>query len=687
MDHGFTDKGAASRDAGAVGTMMETVYFSLAHFLLFALYTLFGMTLLPASLRSDGKKPFAFLLAPLLGAAVWIIFSLSLWEHQQWDIPVRLLLAAVWCGFRRKSLFLPKGKTPYLVLAVAFVCSVGISRMIYPFEIDGGLYFSYAVYDHVRCAIVNSIAGFGLPPVNPWLADNGQPVPLYYYFGWYAWAAQLPMLTNVSALFAESCMTGFSALTVISGLTGVAGLCGLGRKKYGIAAFLFSLLFLVGSSGFLPMILPPRIYHALNPMTGFLGFWPHIDNLVWSPHHMFSGAVIVLVFFFYFQTFHAETRGEKLGLSVLIGILCASASFTSVYAGTLTLVHAGLAAALLYAVWGAFRRRVNREILPHLLMLAVFALLSIPYFRYLTAVESETFPLAFGVMPPYEPCGGPLGWVRYLVSLYFFQLPNNLGLFFLLGMIACLVPRLLPKTGMMGFARVFTLISLLSITVIHSSFYSNDFGWRSFTAPGYLLSFFTAFLLVKFIDWSRPGSWRRKFLVVGMIVPMIFFEGFLYCCCPPDIGLRKTYPELRGQFARSVRGWEVVHRYTAKNDLVQCNPKSFYELGMLHEMKEYSTNIFFALYSRRATAIGDRIFAKCYSEFYPDEKLQQRYDRVCRIFAGDPAEPEIAYLADELKIKAVLTTPYDGIWEKPGALGKYYPRIIQTPDYRVYLAE
>ncbi len=108
---------------------------------------------------------------------------------------------------------------------------------------------------------------------------------------------------------------------------------------------------------------------------------------------------------------------------------------------------------------------------------------------------------------------------------------------------------------------------------------------------------------------------------------------------------------------------------------------------MLYEIKALSTNIFFSLYSRRATAIADRIFAKCYSEFYPEEKLQQRYDRVCRIFDGDPSEREIAYLAEELKIKAVLVTPYDGIWKKPGAIRKYYPRLIQTPDCRVYLPE
>ena len=166
---------------GKIGTMMELFEFSLANLLLYVLYTVFGMTLLPASLRREEERTFGFFLAPLLGAAVWIMFSSFFAFHHPWDLPIRLLLAAVWCGIRRRTLFLPKGKVPYLVLAVIVVLSAGLSRIVYPFEIDGGLYFNFAVYDHVRCAIVNSIANFGMPPVNPWLADNGQPVSLYYY--------------------------------------------------------------------------------------------------------------------------------------------------------------------------------------------------------------------------------------------------------------------------------------------------------------------------------------------------------------------------------------------------------------------------------------------------------------------------------------------------------------------------
>ena len=53
--------------------MTAILCFALAILLLYVLYTVFGMTLLPASLRCEEKKTFGFLLAPLLGAAVWTV--------------------------------------------------------------------------------------------------------------------------------------------------------------------------------------------------------------------------------------------------------------------------------------------------------------------------------------------------------------------------------------------------------------------------------------------------------------------------------------------------------------------------------------------------------------------------------------------------------------------------------------
>ena len=44
-------------------------------------------------------------------------------------------------------------------------------------------------------------------------------------------------------------------------------------------------------------------------------------------------------------------------------------------------------------------------------------------------------------------------------------------------------------------------------------------------------------------------------------------------------------------------------------------------------------------------------------------------------------------MVEDLKVKAILVTPYDGMWKESGAIRKYYPRLIQTPDSKVYLRE
>ena len=69
--------------------MIEILWFALANFLLYVFYTVLGMTLLPASLRSEEKKTFSFLLAPLLGAAVWAVPGpFWLFSHNHCDLAV-----------------------------------------------------------------------------------------------------------------------------------------------------------------------------------------------------------------------------------------------------------------------------------------------------------------------------------------------------------------------------------------------------------------------------------------------------------------------------------------------------------------------------------------------------------------------------------------------------------------------
>lgn len=103
-------------------------------------------------------------------------------------------------------------------------------------------------------------------------------------------------------------------------------------------------------------------------------------------------------------------------------------------------------------------------------------------------------------------------------------------------------------------------------------------------------------------------------------------------------------------------------------------------------MPDVFSNPFFALYARRYSPMGEPIFAKIYSEFYSKEKLDARYERTAAFFGGDPSRDEVDFVRDELKVKAILVTPQDGLWSRPGALAERYGTAADTDAYRVYVA-
>lgn len=121
--------------------------------------------------------------------------------------------------------------------------------------------------------------------------------------------------------------------------------------------------------------------------------------------------------------------------------------------------------------------------------------------------------------------------------------------------------------------------------------------------------------------------------------------------------------------------------------MVLCHPDAFRTIGTPSEAKpEVFSNPFFALYAGRYSPIGEQLLAKIYSEFYSQEDLDARCERVRAFFGGGPSRGEVDYVRDELKVKAILVTLQDGLWAEPGALAERYGTAAETDAYRVYVA-
>lgn len=663
---------------------MQILLFAFYHTVLLILYGIFGMTLLPDAVRRRGNRNTFFLISPMIGAAVWLSLTVGfglMLPYNAAYLTAMLLLAAIWVVFHRKTFFLPENPGIWFAIPAIIAGATMVSRFIAPTEINGGLYFPQSIYDHIKCAIVNSISAHGLPPVNPWLAENGSPLTLVYYFGWHAWTAQLPILMGCDAFFAECVMTGFTSAIAMMGIVGLLVLYGARKTGWGIALLLTLTIFDIGWEDFAAMHLP-KSWMVMFTTKELSGFWHLFSNFIWSPQHIFGALSVIMVLIFHGILLKSEKRRTSAACSILLGLSAAAAVFTSVYAGIFALIEIAVLMVFDYLRQKEFRSNFNRSLgwqaLAVILALALTAL----YLKYLFSYPPEKNPIGFGMMP----CFGKIKfWWQYplfFLQFYLLILPMRIGTNYVLGIIALFVPGILPKNPLMDFCRKYVIASLLVIFFVHSTFYSNDFGWRTITATQLIFTVFAVFTLLEFFRKIK----KRSFAVFsGALFAAVFFFIGIWSNVR-NLSVVKYDAPIHRAFARAVPGWKVVRAHSRKDDLVLCNPAGFYEIGKLY-LGEQSTNVFFSLYAKRDTPIADLIFSKCYSEFFPQKKVEERYEKVVAVFAGNPSKSDADYLADDLKTCALLVTPLDGLWQNPGEIESRFPMKEETADYRVYWRE
>lgn len=249
---------------------MEFIIRALSTYIpLLAFTGLLGLAVMPASLTAREDRTVCTLIAPAMGSAIWCAVTVPLGLLLRFDgvLLWPALLAAVGFIALRCRHLRPHVDMPCALFALgAVLASVFVMYHIAPHMIDGGLYFGKAVaVDHCKAAMVDSIAGNGLPPLNPWLADDGVPVPVSYYFGWHAMAAQLCIMVGMSGYLADVAFAGFNVVIVLLGMGGIV--LRLGGRKTALALLM---IFSVLNSSF-DVLLPESLRQSLFP-SGFVGF-------------------------------------------------------------------------------------------------------------------------------------------------------------------------------------------------------------------------------------------------------------------------------------------------------------------------------------------------------------------------------------------------------------------------------
>lgn len=662
-----------------LGVLLEVI------FLIF--FALLGMAAIPNSMSNNqdgGGDVSAFLFSPMIGFAIWLAFTCCLGMFLPYNrifLLVMFIIAVAYIYYKRKSLFIPNNKGMWVFVLVVFAVSAFIIHAVLPLTTDEGIYFSMSAADNTRVCLVNSIIRGGLPPINPYLTYNGELLPVYYHFGLVAFAAQPVIVCGINSIVTNAMTNGLATVFIM--LT-VGGICY--RYISSNLVWVFTSIFFMISAPRMALerILPISIQNVLYPHESFIGFFPLIGEVTFSPHTVAASALTIFMMYLYAECISSEDTKTKYQYAVLIGIVGAAAFYNSVYGGILSAAILGLSAVVLYFVQKEIRALINKSLIQHIIIVAVVLLLSVSYVLYLfTRTGSGDGGFAIGFLPAYGNITG-IRIIGALLDFYLFLLPSNVGLFMIFALVAIFIPKVLPDAYFTKIARTYTCIVLFSIFIVHSSALTNDYGWRMTEIP-YIIGIITAV----FLSCRLFSYLSNKKKAYGYV--MIVCCSLLIIALGEEIVATTEHTEVPGgsnkEFKEAVEGWKVVREYTDEDDIVMNNPEAFMDVSMRNESNNYQgVNYFSAYYADRHIVINDLLTTKT-SFVGPQsfDEIDELYNRMVNIFAGNVSAEDVEFLAAEQNVKALLVLAQDGLYYNDGVLTDKYNLVHENEYYKVYV--
>ena len=663
--------------------MIEALFIEIVSLFFF---TLFGMALIPRkmfALKEESDKCELFLLIPIIGFSVWESVTCFVGMFLPYNRTILLAALAVSVGiiiYRRKQLFIPKDRVFWLFVLATILASLLIIFSVSPIHMNGGIYFSMPAADNTRVCLVNSIVANGLTPTNPYLTYNGELLPAYYHFGLVALAAQPVIMFGLNSIAANTATCGLTL--IFSVFICAAFAYRYSRKRI---SWLFALLAVhIGTMGAVfSMILPDFIIDALYPKAAFLGFFSFYSSIAFSPHSFMACITIILVMHLYSLLLDTDDKAESIKLAVLIGFLVPSAFYNSVYGGILSAVVLAISVVLLYVIKSEIREKINAKIIQHIIIVAVVLILSLSYVLHLFArTSSGGSGLALGLLPAFGNISGIKAAAAF-IDFFLFLLPANTGTMIFAVLLFIFIPRQFASDKFISVVRTFCIVCLVSIFFIHSTAATNDYGWRMVGIPNLVG---TVIISLLFTRWYSYLSAKKK--IYGMF-PIIVCTIVIVLCRAPieEILIPVDLGDTNIEFAEAIKGWEVVRSYTDKSDIVMCNPEAFMDVSMRNETNNYQgVNYFSAFYAERYIAINDLLTTKT-SFVGPQsfDEIDELYNRMVNIFAGNVSVEDVEFLAVEQKVKALLVLAQDGLYSNEGALREKYELVDENENYKVYV--
>lgn len=650
-------------------------------------FALLGMASVPSVMgksQDEYRKVSTFLFSPMIGFAIWLAFICCLGmflPYNRFFLFVILIISIAFICYKRKNLYIPNNKGMWLFVLATIIISAVIIYAILPLTTDDGIFFSMSASDNTRVCLIDSIVRNGLPPINPHLTHDGELLKTYYHFGIMAFAAQPVLMCGINSMVALSVTNG---LAIIFLMFLVGAICYRYIHKSEVWIFV-TIFFLISAPRMaLEKLLPLSLQTVLYPHESFIGFFPLVGELTFSPHSCIASALMILMMYLYAECIESEDKKCKYQYAALIGIVAAASFYISVYGGILSSAILGATAGILYIQKKEFRVSINKSLIQHIIIVAIALLLSISYILYLfSRPAGGDSGLIIGFLPAYGNLSG-LRIIGAVLDFYLFLLPSNVGIFMLFALAAILIPKLLPDNKFIKVARTFICIVLISIFVVRSSSMTNDYGWRMTEIP-YIIGLITAvFVICKLFDYLYAKKKSYGYLVVICCVVIAIAMG-------QEIGATLVHTAVPGEsnriFKESVKGWDVVREYTDKNDIVMSNPDAFADISLRNESNDYQgINYFSSYYADRYLVINDLLTPKTsYAGPQSFDEIDELYNRMVKIFAGDVSSEDVEFLATEQKVKALLVLAQDGLYNNEGVINQRYELVDANEYYKVYV--
>ncbi len=641
-----------------------------------AVATLFWTSLGFALTRRRVPARLAFPFAPAVGFAVHSALALPVFFLVPFTpaaiaaVAMLVLVAAIVAPYH---VVLPPaaeglGSFPGWSYGLAVLLAMVPAAAVLPKLSGSAVFLADPVFDHAKVALISDMARLGLPPGNPFFADEGKPFA--YYYLWHFAAAEVARLLGRSGWEADAGLTWFSAFASLAAMMGL----GMWLSRRALAAPLVMLFAATASARYLLSDLfgAENVDAALSRPAGFAGF---LFQSAWVPQHIISAALVMVAIFLIAQLAHHR---NAMTIATL-GLVAAAGFESSTWIGGFAFVAGALVAValLLFATEPTDRWRFLGALVVAAIIAATVAA---PFLRdQLGAVGARSTGSPIAVAPHDVFGEAAPAWLRLLdlPGFWLVFLPIELATIYIPGIMA--LAAFLASGGldpdrrraMLALASLSAASLTISWLLASTLADNNDLGWRAMLPAAMVLTVFSAAGLAR---WFAARA--RAPITVTVAAILVGLPGAVELIRSDLAGRREADAKL---FAQTPDMWAAVRRHVGPGERVANNPL------FLSDMTLWPVNISWALLSDRRSCFAGRELALVYASL----SHQRLYDidaQFIRVFAGKAEPRDIEDLATKYDCQLVVLTSADAAWANdPFAVDPHFRLIEEMPGaWRIY---